>query len=105
MRKEVLTRQADEERSRSQWLMRSSLPAIERFAVGAGDHHHVAVAIADPHLAVARCFVDVRLLDHLCVKRARSRDRSIEVVDLEPEEDAVPGTGGVSIGEIRVRFE
>ena len=76
--------------------------ASPRFAVGAREHDDVPIRIADPHLPMVRRRVDVGLLDHRRAERARSRDGRVEVVDLEPHEDAVADGRGVGVHEVRV---
>src|SRR5690606_27134664 len=67
----------------------AGLRVCRRFAVGAADHDQVAVWIAQPHLAVAWRRVDVDVLDGLRFQGPCSLDRGVEIVQLEPDEDAV----------------
>src|ERR1700741_4311530 len=63
--------------------------ASRLLAVGACEHHHIAVGVAQPHLAMLRGRIDVGLLDDFGAQSARPRDGGIEIGDLEPKHHAV----------------
>src|SRR6476620_10663681 len=67
----------------------TTMGALARFAIRARDDDDVPVWIAQPHLAVLRRGVHVRLLDDGCFQLSRSIDGGVEVIDLEPDEHAM----------------
>ena len=71
-------------------------------AVWTCDHDHVAIRIAQPHLAVLRRRIDMRLFDDLGAQVARARDGGIEVSDFEPQHDAMSDRRRVRIDKIRM---
>ena len=71
-------------------------------AVGAGDDDDVAVGVTEPGLAVLRVRIDVRLLQELGAQGPGPLDRGVEVLHLEPEQDAVAGRSSVGVDEVRV---
>jgi hypothetical protein len=49
-------------------------------------------------------FIDMRLLDNLGPQRTCAFDRRVEVVDFEPEENAMARRGGVRVHEVGMVF-
>ncbi len=74
------------------------------FTVRIGHHHHVTVGIAKPDLLVSGTKVGVRLLNNLGAQAARSRHNRLKIVDLEPEQDTMPGWGCVCVDEVGMVF-
>jgi tRNA-Thr(GGU) m(6)t(6)A37 methyltransferase TsaA len=79
--------------SRTRAVRRPAL--LGRFAVGARQHHGVALGIAQPHLTMRRSAglalgrVAVRLQNDLGPELAGSRHGGVEVIDLEPQQHTV----------------
>src|SRR5216683_7090971 len=71
-------------------------------AVGASQHHDVALRIAEPDFAVSRGRVDLRPLEDRSPERAGARDRRVEVADLEPEQDPVAVGPEVGVSQVRM---
>jgi hypothetical protein len=80
------------------WAIRE----LTRFPVRAGDHHDIAIWVLDPDLAMTGGRIDARLQEHLRLQGIGSLHRSIEVIDLEPQEDSVPRPSFLRIDEVRV---
>ena len=53
-------------------------------AVGAGEHDHEAIRIADPDLPVLRCRVHERSFDYLSTQARDSLHSGVEIRHLEP---------------------
>src|SRR5262245_44254350 len=67
----------------------------------ARQHHRVAVRILQPDLAVLRIRIDLRTFEHRRFYAAYARDRCIEVVYAEPEQQAVAASQ-LGIAEMRM---
>src|SRR4051812_5574031 len=73
-----------------------------RLPVAACQHDVVSIGISDPHLSVLGCWVHVRLLDDRCSQLSRLLHSGIEVIHLEPEEDAMSYRCFVFSGDVGV---
>ena len=93
----------DRARTATRQRLRSYMTAAA-FAVGTGDNHDVAIGVAEPNFPVLGRRVDVRFFDDLRLQPARALDSQIEIVELEPQHDAVSGRRRVGVDEIGVLF-
>ena len=59
-----------------------TLPIV--LTVVTGEHHHIAIGIAEPNLSVLGGGVDVRFFDDLGAQAAGARHGRAEIADLEP---------------------
>src|SRR5262245_23315595 len=80
----------------------SACPRVSHVSGGASEHHHVAVAVAQPDLAMVRVLVDERAFEDRGGQRPGAAHGAVEVVDLEPEQDAVAMGGEIGISHVRV---
>jgi hypothetical protein len=71
-------------------------------AVWTGDHDDVPVRIAQPHLAMLRGRIDVRLLNDRRLEGPHALHWGVEVVHLKPQKNAVPNWCRVGVDEVRV---
>src|ERR1700728_123772 len=74
------------------------------FAVGTGDHEHIAIGVPEPNLSVLGGGVEMSVFDDLRLEPARALDGRVEIVDLEPQHDAVSRRRRVGVDEIGVVF-
>jgi hypothetical protein len=75
-----------------------------RFTVRAGYHHDIPVGITEPDLSVLWRGVDVRLFDDLRAQAAGSLHGRVEIVYLEPQQDAVSRRRRIRVDEVGVVF-
>src|SRR5262245_18352666 len=59
-------------------------------AGGAGNHHQLAVRIAQPDFPLVGCRIDARVLDHLRTEVSSPLHGGMEILDHEPQEHPVP---------------
>jgi hypothetical protein len=71
-------------------------------SVWTGEDDHIAIRVLDPDLPVLRSWIDVRLFDDPSAQTSDPVDGSIEVIDFEPEEDAMAVGCPVGAHQIRV---
>jgi len=74
------------------------------FTVRTGDNHNVAIGVAEPNLPVLGRGVDVRFFNDLRPQPASALDSQIEIVELEPQHDAMSGRRRVGVDEIGMVF-
>ena len=73
-------------------------------AIGTRDHDDMSIRITQPHLAILRRRIDVRLLHNLGAQSARPRDGGVEIGNLEPEQHAMSRRRRIRVDEVRVIF-
>lgn len=75
--------------------------SARRLAVGAADDHEITVEVAQPRLTVAGRGVHVDVLDDLGPQCSSAANRCVQIVELEPNQDAVAIPPAVGINEVR----
>ena len=76
--------------------------ALSYLSVWTGEDDDIAIRVLDPHLPVLRSRVDVRLFEDPSAQTSGAVHGGIEVIDFEPEQDAMAMGCPVGLNEVGV---